>query len=567
MASRRASELIEQLLARQQHPLILEKHTRLPYGWAIWLRARGLAPLPRPSPAEALVAHLSAQPRAPAQGRLPALGFVQAFRRLFWQGWDKAPHDQRWMRRGAAATSLLLHLLFALALLWVAVIRPPQTPEQGGEGERVQVEFVGQGSQDGGAPEPAVAAAEPAVAAAAAGVVRPSQTDAPTGSQPAAAAVSSQTAPPPPAIADAPVVPEAEPASSPLQATEVAEATSSFVVPPMTVPQRDVRAIAVPAAPAVRERTVALQPPAPTPVLPSVSLPEVAVPSSQPAPLEVREREVTAPLNAPAVSALRPAPRPDVAVPSRELTVRERQVEAPPAVQPPSMPARAAPSITAPALPQAGTAVRERSVTARPTPAATAAPPAAAAAAAPAVNSSAPRAAARPAPDTGNWATPARGDDWGAAARSRDGATAGTQTSAARGASQGLFNADGSVRVASPPGDGPGERGAPGGEKDGWSRDRIAQSGTWLKRPPYDYTPTSFDKYWVPNESLLAEWVRKGIKAIEIPLPGSGTKISCVISVLQFGGGCGLTDPNMQDQPAIARPPPDIPFKPEYQEE
>lgn len=111
------------------------------------------------------------------------------------------------------------------------------------------------------------------------------------------------------------------------------------------------------------------------------------------------------------------------------------------------------------------------------------------------------------------------------------------------------------------------DRGAPGGDNDGWSRDRIAQSGTWLKRPPYDYTPTSFDKYWVPNESLLAEWVRRGVQSVEIPLPGTSTKISCVISVLQFGGGCGLNDPNMQDQPAIARPPPDIPFKKELQED
>ncbi len=123
------------------------------------------------------------------------------------------------------------------------------------------------------------------------------------------------------------------------------------------------------------------------------------------------------------------------------------------------------------------------------------------------------------------------------------------------------------MRVPGQEGHGNSERGAPGGEKDGWSKERIAQSGTWLKRPPYDYTPTSFDKYWAPNESLLAEWVRKGIKAVEIPIPGTSSSISCVISVLQFGGGCGLSDPNMQDQPAIARPPPDIPFKKELQED
>ena len=123
------------------------------------------------------------------------------------------------------------------------------------------------------------------------------------------------------------------------------------------------------------------------------------------------------------------------------------------------------------------------------------------------------------------------------------------------------------MRVPNQDGSGNSERGAPGGENDGWSRERIAQSGTWLKRPPYDYTPTSFDKYWAPNESLLAEWVRRGIQTMEIPIPGTSSKLSCVISVLQFGGGCGLTDPNMQDQPAVARPPPDVPFKKELQED
>jgi len=129
-----------------------------------------------------------------------------------------------------------------------------------------------------------------------------------------------------------------------------------------------------------------------------------------------------------------------------------------------------------------------------------------------------------------------------------------------------MFNADGSVRVPSA-GDVAGERGAPGGEQDGWSRERIEQAGTWLQRPPYDYTPTSLDKYWVPHESLLSEWVRRGIKSIDIPLPGTSTRIRCVVSLLQAGGGCGLSDPNMQDQPAVARPPPDIPFKKELQED
>jgi hypothetical protein len=34
-----------------------------------------------------------------------------------------------------------------------------------------------------------------------------------------------------------------------------------------------------------------------------------------------------------------------------------------------------------------------------------------------------------------------------------------------------------------------------------------------------------------------------------------------VVSVLQAGGACGLFDPNKNDQPATARPPPEIPVK------
>jgi hypothetical protein len=70
-----------------------------------------------------------------------------------------------------------------------------------------------------------------------------------------------------------------------------------------------------------------------------------------------------------------------------------------------------------------------------------------------------------------------------------------------------------------------------------------------------------FDKYWVPRESLLAEWVRKGIKEVEMSIPGTSKKVRCVVSLLQVGGACGLFDPNLNDQPATARPPPEIPQK------
>ena len=76
-----------------------------------------------------------------------------------------------------------------------------------------------------------------------------------------------------------------------------------------------------------------------------------------------------------------------------------------------------------------------------------------------------------------------------------------------------------------------------------------------------------FDRFWVPRETLLQEWVRKGIKKISIPIPGTSLKLECVVSALQLGAGCGLNNPDVNDQPARGRPPPDIPFKPHLQEE
>ncbi|MBJ7517494.1 MAG: hypothetical protein JHC82_15195, partial [Stenotrophomonas sp.] len=78
MPSSRAAQWIEALLARQQEPPILEKKTGLPYGWAIWLRAR--PPLPRPQHARELVAVLLPRPPPAAGGRLPGLTMWQAVR-------------------------------------------------------------------------------------------------------------------------------------------------------------------------------------------------------------------------------------------------------------------------------------------------------------------------------------------------------------------------------------------------------------------------------------------------------------------------------------------------------
>lgn len=579
----RAEQLIDLLLARQQPSAVLEKTTRLPYGWALWLRSLG--PLPRPFHAREVIAVLLPRPLPGPPGQQRRLSPWQALRRLFWQDWDPAPRDQRWMRWTSALASALLHLLFFVLLLWVAVIRTTAPEEEGAEGERVQVAFVGRAAQEGGGDQPgaeAAAAAPPGqvaagqdAGAATAPEPRPAAASAPA---PASAATATASVPSPPAETEP--APVAAPPPSPVQATEVAEASTDFVVPPVSVPRTEVSIVPRDVMPSVRERNVQPVQAPPTPT--TLRAPQVAVRTPQLREIPVQEREVST-VDAPAVSQPLRTADVQVRVPQRDVQVREREVQA--VVDPQVRMATVAgrePTVRAPAGREVQ--VRERAVASAPaaasasssgsTPAATPAPAANGSATQassnprPSASSSTPaQAGARPAPDPGNWATPAKGDDWGASSRNQDGASRGASQASASGKGNGLFNADGSVRVPGQEGQGHAERGAPGGANDGWSKERIAQSGTWLKRPPYDYTPTSFDKYWVPQESLLAEWVRKGIKSMEIPLPGTSTRISCVISILQAGGGCGLSNPNMQDQPAVARPPPDVPFKKELQED
>jgi hypothetical protein len=149
-----------------------------------------------------------------------------------------------------------------------------------------------------------------------------------------------------------------------------------------------------------------------------------------------------------------------------------------------------------------------------------------------------------------------RSDDWGASTRNRPGGDTGKQP--------GLFNADGSPRLSAGTAQ-PGGGFPPG--SDNWTKDQFDRAGVWLKRKPNDFTPTRFDKVWVPSETLLEEWVRRNVRSVSIPIPGTSKKVECKISLLQLGGGCTISDPNMNDQEAEARPPPDIPFKPDLQED
>ncbi|MDQ3057859.1 MAG: hypothetical protein M3Q96_09055, partial [Pseudomonadota bacterium] len=163
-------------------------------------------------------------------------------------------------------------------------------------------------------------------------------------------------------------------------------------------------------------------------------------------------------------------------------------------------------------------------------------------------------------PKPGSAPTTSRADDWGDAKRNVAGQPTGGDKP---GAKPGLFNQDGSPRM--PPGAAP-SPGAPPGSVE----ERIAnldRAGKWLERPGLPYKKSAFEKYWVPHETLLQEWVRKGIKTLSIPIPGTSKRLECVVSILQAGGGCGLSDSEkLFEQPAIARPPPAIPFKPELHE-
>ncbi|MGR4894710.1 hypothetical protein ACIPR8_05450 [Stenotrophomonas sp. LARHCG68] len=586
------AELINLLASRRQASILHDRRTGMPYSWSNWLRTRASRGGSQFNDQD--VRALMGARAAPARGTAPALmPLWQAIALMFWHGGDDPPpRDQRGLRWFSGFFSAGLHLLFAVLLLWVAMIRSNAPDASAEDGERVQVEYIGRGTPDaegGGAPQAQGAPGAPAAPAASGDAASMAAAAQPQRGQDVpvdvAADVASEPSPVP--AEESPTRTPAPPVAQPLQVTETAQPTTDFVLTPPTV---QVPAVSLPSVTTpevhVRERTVETATERPL-VTSQVRQPTEVQAQVRAPDMQVRERQVeVAPRQQVQMAAVQVRGA-EVQVRSREIAVRERQVEAAPhqavsmaqvrsnapevQVKSPGMAVRERqmPGVAeAPATRSAEGAAQATST------AATGATTAATASSAPSAGNPAANAAssrsgssagAGPAAQdrSGGWAAATRGDDWGASRRQVEG-SAGGQSDQGRG----LFNADGSVRLA---GDGEKgqepKRGAPGGDSDSWTRERIAESGTWLKRPPYEFTPTSFDKYWVPNESLLAEWVRKGIKSIEIPIPGSSSKISCVVSMLQFGGGCGLTNPNMQEQPAEARPPPDIPFKKELQED
>ncbi|KAF1709735.1 hypothetical protein CSC70_08505 [Pseudoxanthomonas kalamensis DSM 18571] len=516
----KAADIIEALAGRQSPPL-LERQTGLPHGWGLWLRAQPekLGRIEHVQ-AQALAEELAGR-APPAPMRLRIMGRLRTLRSLFYQQWDPPPREERGLRWFAAIFSGLLHLAFAVLLIvlaWVHLPPPPPPQADSGSGSRVQVELVDRtdAADDG------------------------SQTAEPTTTQRSAA--ESPTAASHPAAApqadDAEDRPQPAVSEQPLQVTEAERPTTDFVLtaPVRTeVPVPSMRTTEV----QLREREVTVVE-TPQPLARQPLPTEVRAPDTQTALPALRQREVNEPLQDIRVPQTSAQPVDATAIRTTQPQLQVREVDEPlPQIR---APRTAASTVEAPQVRAPEMSMRQAEIPAPtvPSPAAAATPStstSSAAAATPSANSAAP----------GATITPRATDDWGAA-------------SAQPGNGSGLFNADGSVRLP----DGAGQaaepvRGAPGTQQhQAYQADRGSK---WLQRVEYPYDATMFDQYWVPRESLLQEWVRKNIREVELPIPGTNKRVKCVVSVLQLGGGCGLYDPNINAQPAEARPPPEIPVK------
>jgi len=525
-----AADLIDVLRRRRRRSIRPDAASGdFPPGWAQWFDAmRVCVGAVTGATAGAIVAVLVARPAPPRRkGHVPA-NALAAWASLLHPRWEPEPREHRGPKRVSLALALLAQLFWVggLLLLTHAHFASP-APAAQGEAHVVQAVFLGDGTPedagagDDGEPVP-VAQMPPA----------PTTTPAPSEPRPAPAAPQDTSAAQDAVVATEPV----EPTEQVLQVTQTPVPDIDFTLPP------------------------------PRPG----AAPEVTV----------RDRQVPeAQLQAVEIPALRtPAPLAEITAQRREVDVEVRERSVPQPTESLRLPTREAPSVVldAPEVPTrqvADVVARERAVPLREAPAPAPAPespaPAAPVAATPSARppTQAPPGTRTPAPSPASGAGSRTGmppgaapstraaDDWGDGATARDGGQPGSPS--------GLLGADGRPRLA---GDGRVGGGLPPGTV---TEDfaRIDREGTWLRRPPTDYEPTSFDRFWTPSETLLQEWVRRSVKSVLIPIPGTSKTVQCNVALLMFGGACGITDPNMQDVETDGRPPPDVPWKPELQED
>lgn len=540
---------------------------KLPAGWQDWLDA--MPPVDGHSPgalAPSLVAAfvqrpLRSIPRAPSP-----MGRWQSIGRLLQQQWQPDLRDERPMRIVVGAIDILLHLVLISLLLWLMYLRFMMPPPPTDDEEAVQVEFIGRGNvaEGGGALANAGAESAPAAAASATRATTP----APAMGRPDAAIASvpmpeqsqlTASSEVPQRVRELPP-PVAAEAAQPLQVSEVREPDpQSFQLPTpklrdVQLPQVQLREV----QPAQQVEAIATLQPQPVPALePHILKPrevqvELRTPQLQ---QQVQAIEVPEPQRLATLPsrALPTQPTRSVAVPQLRGEVRDIPMPPGGAPTPSAQSGNGVAQQPSPAsgaggergnAPAAGTTPAGTGQGARPALQGGRGVASAGAGAGP-VN--------KPAP--GGWPGAAKSDDWGASKRN----VAGTGNGNGKGNGRngdgkpGLFDEDGSPRLS-----------------DEWSKQSgidIDRAGTWLKRPGLEYKGTRFDRYWIPGGTLLEEWVRRGIKQVSIPIPGTGKSLQCVISLLQLGGGCMPVDPDVNEQPARARPPPDIPFKPGLQED
>ncbi|MET1024979.1 MAG: hypothetical protein ABWX87_11800 [Pseudoxanthomonas sp.] len=587
-----ATEIIAFLLPRRPRPVV-ERTTGLPHGWGIWLRnaPQRHGPL-SDAPVDALVEALAARPLAARPRTMPMTRWT-ALRSLLWQHWDPPPREERGTRWASGIGSLLLHLGFFALLLLVSLINMPTPPDQT-DGTRVQLTLIGRGTQGegGGAGPQTPTTGEQSVAASTASRTPSQPRRAESSPTPAAAATTPPPTPPAaqqevaaqPAPSTAPQPqpepPQPAPAEQPLQVTETAQPTQTFVLPPVTPPQIQLQAPQIPVPQtAARVREIQTTPSQQPVAVHQVTPRPMDVHTPTPPTAQVRQREIPMPeevatVQAPTLQAVRPAATPSPIQLRAAPLAQARQREIPMPSAPTSEPADASATTSSATSAQAadsssataassssdatadsarteqGQAHQASSSTANP-----GAPPSPVNGGNTAGNQpQSPGAGARVSTE---WGTPGpkTADDWGASNK----ATPGNDAGAGQGL-KGLFNADGSPKL---PGDGVGgstvKPGVPGSRQQ--ARFDADRAGKWLERPAFGYEPSMFDRYWIPGGSLLQDWVRAGVSEMEIPIPGTSKRLRCVVSVLQAGGACGLFDPNKNDQPATARPPPDIPVK------
>ena len=549
---------------------------QLPAGWQNWLDTMVQAAAPiRHAPAQEWVDSLAQRP-APTVSKNGGLGLP--FFQLQRLGRPPDPREDRKLRIGVGAADVLLHLVLVALLLWLMYLRflalaQQQEDEQG---EAVQVEFIGRGNVATGGGALANAGAESAPAAASA-----ARQPSPNRGQATAAnavdanqpvALEQVTASPPQTLAADQTAPKlTQPKPVPTEATAAQQLQVS------NVPQPQPESFQLPPP---RERTVVMPEVKLRDVQPQQQVEAIATLEAQPVrTLQVKPRDVQ--LRAPELKTQVQAL--EVFTPDASVLTRERAL--------PSKPAQATANVQVPQLqgqvreiplkPGDGGAVATTPGNGRASDGQASATGAGGntsnaagtgqAQAGQGAGTQAAQTGGRGVGTTGTGAGPglkaapggwpgaAKSDDWGAS--NRNVAGTGTGGSAGKGngrngqgdGKSGLFNADGSARLP-----------------DQWSKNSsvdLDRSGTWLKRPGLEYRGTRFDKYWIPEGNLLQEWVRKGVKELSIPIPGTKLKLKCVVSLLQFGGGCMPENPDANEQNSTGRKAPDIPSKPELQED